>query len=201
MSSDRLQQQIAFLMELDKLKTVYRRSYLAADPSRQENDAEHMWHISVMALVLQEYCPPETNINRVIRLLLMHDVVEIDAGDVSVYLRQNNLDLVEKEKQAARRIFGLLPADQAQEMLGAWTEFEDAKTAEARFARAVDRIMPILLNYYTQGKTWQDVRATYDQVIAVNRKIGDVSPQLWEFTKQIIDDSLEKGYLLKRYNC
>jgi putative hydrolase of HD superfamily len=201
MSSKRLQQQIAFLVELDKLKTIYRRSYLATDPSRKENDAEHMWHISVMALVLQEYCPVEIDINRVIRLLLLHDVVEIDAGDVSVYLRQNNLELVEKEKQAAQRIFGLLPAGQAQEMLAAWTEFEAGQTPEARFARAVDRIMPILLNYYTQGKTWQDVKASYDQVIAVNRKIGDISPQLWDFVKQIIDDSLAKGYLLRRYNC
>jgi putative hydrolase of HD superfamily len=201
MSSKRLQQQIAFLVELDKLKTIYRRSYLATDPSRKENDAEHMWHISVMALVLQEYCPVEIDINRVIRLLLLHDVVELDAGDVSVYLRQNNLELVEKEKQAAQRIFGLLPAGQAQEMLAAWTEFEAGQTPEARFARAVDRIMPILLNYYTQGKTWQDVKASYDQVIAVNRKIGDISPQLWDFVKQIIDDSLAKGYLLRRYNC
>jgi putative hydrolase of HD superfamily len=201
MTTTRLQQQIAFLVELDKLKTIYRRSYLATDPSRKENDAEHMWHISVMALVLQEYCPVEIDINRVIRLLLLHDVVELDAGDVSVYLRQNNLELVEKEKQAAQRIFGLLPAGQAQEMLAAWTEFEAGQTPEARFARAVDRIMPILLNYYTQGKTWQDVKASYDQVIAVNRKIGDISPQLWDFVKQIIDDSLAKGYLLRRYNC
>jgi putative hydrolase of HD superfamily len=199
LETDRIQQQISFLVELDKLKTIYRRSYLAADPARKENDAEHMWHISVMALVLQEYCPVEIDINRVIRLLLVHDVVEIDAGDVSVYLRQNNQDLVEKEKKAAQRIFGLLPSNQGQELLAAWAEFEAAKTPESRYSQAIDRLMPLILNYHTQGRTWQDVGATYEQVIGINQKIGDVSPQLWEYAKKIIDDSLAKGYLKKSY--
>ena len=200
MKKTRIQKQIDFLVELDKLKTVFRRSYLAADPSRRENDAEHMWHISLMALVLREYCPLEIDINRVMHLLLVHDVVEIDAGDVSVYLRQNDRELKEKEASAARRIFGLLPAGQSSEILAVWNEFEAGQTPEARYARAIDRLMPLVLNYYTRGKTWQDVGVTYEQVIAVNRKIiEEVSPQLWNYAKGIIDDSLAKGYLGKSY--
>jgi putative hydrolases of HD superfamily len=195
MSNARLRQQIAFLVELDKLKTVYRRSYLAAAPARRENDAEHMWHISVMALVLPEYSPSEIDLNRVIRLLLVHDVVEIDAGDVSVYHRQNNQDLAEKERQAARRIFGLLPADQGPQFQADWEEFEAAQTPEARYARAVDRLMPLLLNYHTQGKTWQDVGVTYEQVKAVNRQTLEGFPVLWAYVLEILEDSVAQGYL------
>ena len=153
MSPKRLHQQIAFLVELDKLKTIYRRSYLAVIHHARKMMPSICGISVVMALVLQEYCPVEIDINRVIRLLLLHDVVEIDAGDISVYLRQNNLELVEKRKTGRSthlRIVTCRP--EPRKCWHAWTEFEAGQTPEARFARAVDRIMPILLNYYTQEK-------------------------------------------------
>jgi putative hydrolase of HD superfamily len=194
----RMQKQIDFLVELDKLKTIYRRSYLSADSSRKENDAEHMWHISIMAILLKEHCPAQVDVNRVIRLLLVHDVVEVDAGDISVYLRKDDQELRAREHKAARRIFGLLPADQGQELLEAWYEFDNAKTSEALYARAVDRLMPLVLNFYTQGKTWQDVGVSYEQVISTNQRIIEpVSPELWAYAKSMIEECLAKGYLKK----
>jgi putative hydrolases of HD superfamily len=198
LSNVRIQRQIDFLVELDKLKTIYRRSYLSADPSRKENDAEHMWHISMMAILLKEHCPAEIDINRVIRMLLVHDVVEIDAGDTSVYLRQDNQELRGREQRAAERIFSLLPAEQGQELLEAWQEFDNAKTPEALYAHAVDRLMPLVLNFYTRGKTWQDVGVSYEQVISINRKaIEPISVELWAYAESMIDNCLAKGYLKK----
>lgn len=197
MVQDRLRQQIEFLVEIDKLKTVLRRSYLSADPDRHENSAEHSWHVMVMAAVLQEHCPASIDINRVFKMLLIHDIVEIDAGDISVYKRQNSKAIAEKEKNAAGRIFGLLPPDQRQGFLELWNEFEARSTADARFARAVDRLEPLIQNYYTQGKTWRLDGITYDKVISINQKIVASSPVLWEFASSLIEDSVKKGYLKK----
>jgi putative hydrolase of HD superfamily len=194
---DRLRKQIEFLVEIDKLKNVLRRSYLSADPTRRENSVEHSWHIMVMATILQEHCPDSIDINRVIKMLLIHDIVEIDAGDVSVYKRQNSTAIAAKEKSAADRIFGLLPDDQCQGFLELWNEFEARSTADARFARAVDRLEPLIQNYYTQGKTWRLDGITYDKVIAINQKIVGSSPSLWKFASSLIEDSVEKGYLKK----
>jgi len=197
MEPDRLPKQIDFLIELDKLKTIFRRSYLAADHSRRENDAEHMWHVSLAALVLAEYAPPGLDLNRVLRLLLVHDVVEIDAGDMSVYLRQNNPGLAAREQKAAERIFGLLPHDQAAELRAWWAEFEAGVTPEARFAKALDRLIPLLFNYYTGGKTWHDVNVTFEQVKAVNRPVLEPFPALWAYACRILDECVKKGYLNK----
>jgi putative hydrolases of HD superfamily len=199
LDSARLKQQATFLVELDKLKTIYRNSYLTADASRREDDAEHSWHISLMAIILREHCPFVIDINRVIYLLLIHDIVEIDAGDISVFHNTNPQNKLEKEQNAAERIFSLLPDDQKQPMLNAWHEFEAGVTSESRYANIMDRMEPLLQNYYTQGKRWQKDQITYDQVMQVNRKIGDVSPQLWEYAQQLINDSLTKGYLQKSY--
>lgn len=197
MLEKRLQQQIDFLVELDKNKNIFRNSYITAIPRRKENDAEHMWHISVMALVMQEYSPREIDINHVLRMLLVHDVVEIDAGDVSVYHRQNDPHLADRETAAAQRIFSLLPEDQVNEFRPLWEEFEAAQSAEAKFARAVDRLMPLLLNYQTAGRTWQDLGVTYEQVFSSNRKTLEPIPALWEYAQFIINDSVVKGYLKK----
>jgi putative hydrolase of HD superfamily len=197
MASDRIQQQIAFIMELDKLKTIYRRAYLAADASRREDDAEHSWHVAIMANILQEYSPAFIDINRVIRILLIHDIVEIDAGDVSIYHRTNPQEIAEKEHQAAVRIFGLLPVDQRAKMMDLWNEFEASQTPESRFAKAMDRLIPLLHNYYTQGKRWKEDGITYEQVMEINRKIEETSPELWTYAKSLIEDSLAKGFLKK----
>lgn len=199
MDNERLQRQCAFLVELDRLKTIYRNSFLTTDVSRREDDAEHSWHITLMAIVLREYCPLEIDINRVIYLLLVHDVVEIDAGDISVFHNLNPQNKLEKEQKAAERIFSLLPGDQKQTMLAAWQEFEDGITQESRYAKIMDRMEPLLQNYYTQGKRWQKDRITYAQVMKINLKIGDISPQLWQYAQQLINESLAKGYLKKSY--
>jgi putative hydrolase of HD superfamily len=199
LENKRLLQQSAFLLELDKLKTIFRRSFLASAPSRCENDAEHSWYISIMAIVLQEYCASEINVSRVIGMLLVHDVVEIDAGDISVFHNPNPEAKFEKEEKATHRLFGMLPEDQYLQLLKLWHEFEDGVTPESRYARIMDRMEPLLQNYYTQGKRWQEDKITLDQVINVNRIIEDVSPQLWEYAQLLISDSLARGYLKKSY--
>jgi putative hydrolases of HD superfamily len=197
MTDRRLEQQINFIMELDRLKNVFRNSYVTGLTRRKENDAEHMWHISMMTLVLQEYSPQEIDVNHVLRMLLVHDVVEIDAGDVSVYARQYDKGLAERETAAAKRIFGILPEDQAVQLRGLWEEFEAAQTPEAKFARVMDRLMPLLLNYHTQGQTWQDLKVHYQQVLESNRRTLEAAPALWDYARRLLDDSLQKGYIEK----
>ncbi|MBN1188474.1 MAG: HD domain-containing protein [Dehalococcoidales bacterium] len=192
---DRLQRQIDFLVEIDKLKTIYRRAYLAADPQRRENSAEHSWHVSVIAMVLGEFAPPEVDISRVIRLLLVHDIVEIDAGDTGIYDKKAFRYKNERENRAAERIFSLLPEDQCQELKSLWQEYESGTSPEATFARAVDRLMPLLHNYYTGGKRWREDGITFEQVYAVNRIISQGSPRLWQLAQNLIRDSQAKGYL------
>jgi len=195
MAEERLARQIEFVVEIDRLKTIYRRSYLASDSSRRENSAEHSWYVANTAMVLAEYCPEEIDLSHVLKMLLIHDIVEIDAGDTGAYDSIGALDKEDREKQAAERIFNLLPADQAQEIHELWVEFEVRITPEARFARAVDRLMPLLLNYYTQGKTWHKDGITYEQVLEVNQIIRDGSPELWEFVLAMIEDCVAEGYL------
>jgi putative hydrolases of HD superfamily len=195
MTKDRLQQQMNFLVEMDKLKTVYRRAYLAADPQRRENTAEHSWHVAMMALILQETAGEEIDISRVIRMLLVHDIVEIDAGDTGIYDKKASLDKAVREKRAAERIFSLLPEDQQLEISGLWDEYEKGISAEARFARAVDRLIPLIHSYYTGGKRWQEDGITFEQVYAVNQTISQNCPRLWQFAQSLIYDSVSKGYL------
>jgi putative hydrolase of HD superfamily len=195
MKDDRLKQQMAFLVEIDKLKTVLRRAYLAADPERRENSAEHSWHVAVMALVLAETSSEEIDVSRVIRMLLVHDLVEIDAGDTGIYDIKASLDKAEREKRAAERIFALLPADQRREIGELWQEFEGGISAEAKFGRAVDRLIPLIHNYHTGGKRWKEDGISYEQVWKVNSVIRDSSPRLWQFAQALIDDAAAKGYM------
>lgn len=191
---DRLSQQIAFILELDKLKSILRRSYLTHNP-RRENSAEHSWHIALAALTLAEYANEPVEIGHVIKLLLIHDIVEIDAGDTFVYDAIANLDQHDRETLAAQRVFGLLPADQRDHYLGLWREFEERTTAEAKFARAVDRLLPVLHNCYTQGRGWQENKIHQSQVLTVNRIIEEGSTELWRFIQGKIQEAVDEGYL------
>ena len=190
----RLSRQIEFSLEIDKLKGVLRQTILLHS-SRQENAAEHSWHIAVMAGLLREYAVERVDIDRVIKMLLVHDLVEIDAGDVMIYDRARREEMKKREEQAARRIFGLLPADQAKEMRLLWDEYEARETPEARFAFAMDRIQPLLHNLNTQGLMWRKHGISRDQVIEVNRPIRDAVPALWEYLSALIDEAAAKGCL------
>lgn len=194
--TDRLSQQLAFIAEIDKLKHILRQTWLL-DSSRQENDAEHSWHIAVMALLLAEHADQPVDIARVVKMLLIHDVVEIDAGDTFIYDEAGHQDKEEREQRAADRLFGLLPPDQAAELRGLWDEFEARETPEARYAAAIDRLQPLMHNCLTEGKAWRAHGVTADKVLAMNgARIGAASAALWQAAEAMIRDAVEKGYLL-----
>ncbi len=192
-STDRLARQLAFVVEIDKLKQVFRQTYLM-DESRKENDAEHSWHFAMMASLLAEYAADEIDLFRVVKMALLHDLVEIDAGDVVVYDAAARAGQAEKEQAAAERIFGLLPDDHRDELRALWEEFEARQTPEARFAKAVDRLGPILHNYCTQGRAWQEHGVTRRLAAETNRHIADGSPALWAFVERLFEDAEQRGY-------
>ena len=185
---------IRFVVELDRLKQVLRRT-VVTDGTRRENTAEHSWHVATMALVLADTADEPVDPMRVARLLLVHDIVEIDAGDTFVYDTDGQETKAARERAAAERLFGLLPDDQGDELRAWWVEFEDGTTAEARFARALDRLQPLLLNHASAGKAWREHGITADQVRAVNAAIEDGSPALWKLAQRLIDDAVTRGWL------
>jgi putative hydrolase of HD superfamily len=192
---DPLDSQLRFLLEADKLKTVLRQSTLI-DASRQENSAEHSWHLALMALVLRDHSPPGTDLSRVIAMLLLHDLVEIDAGDLFLYAGAEAQARQEvAERAAADRIFALLPASQAEAFRALWDEFEERHTQEAKFARALDRLQPMLANYQTGGGTWLAHRVTADQVLLRVALIEDGSATLGEYARDLIARSVARGFL------
>lgn len=190
----RLDQQIAFIREMDALKNIIRQTWLT-DQSRRENSAEHSWHLATMALLLQEYAAETVDVARVIQMALVHDLVEIDAGDTFVYDAVGEQDKAEREQRAADRLFGLLPEDQHKEIRELWEEFEARETAEARFAAALDRLQPILHNFWTQGRAWRAHGITARQVRQSNCHMADGSPQLWQFVERLIEQAVANGYL------
>ena len=192
-TTDRLKQQIAFLLEIDKLKSILRQTYLINEP-RHENSAEHSWHLAMAALILAEHANTPVDSLRVLKMLLVHDVVEIDAGDTYVYGVQTEKAAL--EDAAAKRIFGLLPDDQREEVRGLWDEFEARETPEAKFAAGLDRIMPILHNYHTEGHSWRKHGITRSQVLERNGHTTEGSEMIWEYIKEVIDDATAKGYLI-----
>ncbi|MEH2322727.1 MAG: HD domain-containing protein [Nostoc sp.] len=194
MQINRLTQQIQFIIEIDQLKQVMRQT-LIIDGSRRENSAEHSWHLAVMAIALAEYAPEGVNILHAIKMLLIHDLVEIDAGDTFCYDVQANHSKAEREAQAALRLFGLLPADQARELRLLWDEFEAAETTTAKFAAALDRIQPLLHNQQTQGGTWRIHGIRRDQVMKRVAPVETGAPELWPFILQLIDDCVTAGYI------
>ena len=168
------------------------------DASRQENDAEHSWHLALMAVVLSEYADGgNVDVARVIRMVLVHDLVEIDAGDTYCYDEAGNRDKAQRELAAADRLFNLLPPDQAAEIRSLWEEFEAAWTPEARFANALDRLQPLMHNAFTRGAMWQRHGIVSSQVVARNRRIGDGAPDLWAFARELIEEAVRKGHLAR----
>jgi putative hydrolase of HD superfamily len=193
--NDRLERQLRFIRELDRLKSVRRQTWLM-DTSRKENSAEHSWHIAVMAMVLGEYAADgEVDVNRVIQMLLVHDIVEIDAGDTFCYDTAAVDGQHAREQAAAQRLFGLLPADIGRGLAALWEEFEARATPEARLANALDRLQPILNNYHTDGKSWQANGIVRDQVVARNRVMAQGAPALWEYIEDLLDKAVAKGIL------
>lgn len=186
---------MAFVLEVDKLKEVLRRTRLPHS-RRLENSAEHTWHIVLMAVTLAEHADTaQLDLGRVLRMLLVHDLVEIDAGDTFGYDTAAHADKHEREVRAAERLFGLLPEDQAVEFRALWDEFEAVATAEARFALAMDRLQAVMLNAASAGGSWREHRVTYDRVVARNRVIADASPLLWQFALRLLDDAVKNGHL------
>lgn len=188
------EKQLAFIMELDKIKHVTRQNYLA-DGSRKENDAEHSWHLALMAFVLAEYANEKVDVLKTIKMVILHDVVEIDAGDTYAYDAEANYDKKERELKAAERIFGLLPPEQAEEYRKLWDEFEEMETPEAKFANTLDKIQPFLLNAASGGKSWKEHGVRKSQVLERNSRTSEGSESLWEYVKQQIDFQTRNGNL------
>lgn len=190
----RLQQQFDFIREIDKLKQIVRRTLLL-DQSRCENDAEHSWHLAMMALLLQEYANQPVDITRVVEMVLVHDLVEIDAGDTYIYDEEGLRSKAEREERAAERIFGLLPADQGARLRALWDEFEAQETADAAFALAIDRLQPLLHNYHTRGQSWRQHGISRAQVVTHQEVIAEGSVVLWDYCERLIADAVAQGFL------
>ena len=197
MDGNRLEQQMRFLVEVDKMKSVYRRTILI-DKTRRESDAEHSWHFALMAMLLEEYADPEkVDCARVIRMALVHDLIEIYAGDTFAYDVQGNQDKRQRETEAADKLFALLPEDQAAEIRALWEEFDAMETPDAQYAAAIDRLQPFLNNYLTQGHTWGLGGVKSAQVYERMDPIRVALPEVWPFVDKMIQESIEKGYLEK----
>lgn len=186
---------IGFLMEIDKLKRVQRRSKIIGS-ERHEDSAEHSWHFAVAAMALAPYAGEGVDIQRVIQMALIHDIVEIDAGDVMVYDLSARLAIHDQEVAAARRIFGLLPEPQRQQFHDLWLEYEAGETANAQFALMLDRIMPILMNLHNDGQSWVENGIRLEQVLGRADFIAKINPELWQYLKQHLEEAKAKGWLL-----
>lgn len=193
--SGRLKRQVEFLLEIDQLKQISRQTILL-DRSRHENSGEHSWHIALSAMIFSEYAGANgVKLDRVLRMLLLHDLVEIDAGDTYCYDERAGVGQHERERVAAERIFGLLPADQVQGFRSLWDEFENAETPEARYAHAMDRFQAFLHNYFTQGEVWRRHGIRRQQVIQRMQPMERGAPLLWDYVRTLIDDAVQKGFL------
>ncbi|TOM56108.1 phosphohydrolase [Vibrio parahaemolyticus] len=192
---DRLEKQLALLIELDKLKSVLRRTRVKSAEGRLENSGEHSWHVALMAVLMEEHANAPVDICRVMKMLLIHDVVEIDAGDTFVYDTAAKKEQAEKEIEAAERLFGMLPTEQGQELLALWQEFEAAQSDDAKYAKALDRLIPMLLNYHNNGQSWKENSVTREQALTINKRIEFGSVTLWDKAKELIEEATEKGWL------
>ena len=196
MSADRLARQVAFVVEMDRLKGVLRQTSLI-DGSRRENTAEHSWHLAMAALALAEHAPAGTDLARALHMVLVHDVVEIDAGDTFGFDEVGYLDKEERETRAAERLFGLLPPDQAAELRALWNEFEAGTTPEARFAVVLDRLQPLLVNFNSAGGTWKLHGITLSQLRRRMAPIEAGAPGLWPWVERTIEEACERGYVVR----
>jgi putative hydrolases of HD superfamily len=190
----RLADQLGFVLEVDRLKSVVRRGYVA-DGSRRENTAEHSWTLALMALVLAEHAAEPVDVATVVRMVVIHDLVEVDAGDTYVYDDAGGASKDVRERAAADRLYGLLPADQGAELRALWDEFEHGTSPEARFARSVDRFAGFLLNHASGGRAWRENDVAADRVHAVNQAIEPGSPALWAEVQRRLGDALDRGWI------
>ena len=194
---NRLARQIAFIIECDKLKEVFRQT-INTGSRRAENDAEHSWHLCLCVIVLAEHAnAPNLDVLRVLKMLIVHDLVEIDAGDTFAYDAAAMAGQHAREAVAAERIFGLLPPDQAAEFRALWDEFESKETPEAKFATAADRFQPMLLNCRSQGAAWNRHGVTHDRVLARNRQIADGCSELWNYAEKMLQEIVDAGHLAR----
>ena len=189
---ERIEQQVAFAVEIDKVKNIFRQTWLS-DGKRKENDAEHAWHAALMAVLLAEYSNEPVDTLKVVKMLLIHDLVEIDAGDSYAYDEAAQATAHEREQKAADRIFGMLPKDQEEEFRSLWDEFEEYETPEARFAHVMDNFQPLLLNDAADGKGWKEHQVKRANIEKRNRKTSKGSKRINEYIEQIIDRNIEKG--------
>ena len=191
----RLGKQIQFILEVDKLKDVFRQSYILSE-NRKENSAEHSWHVAVMAIVLMEHAEEPLDGILVLKMLVLHDVIEIDAGDSYFFDDHARADQAERENKGAQRLFSLLPSDQTDALRKIWNEFEAAVSAEARFAKSMDRLMPLLHNYHTRGRSWKEHGITSKMVVSRLEKDLIRGPKVfWEYARSLIADAVRQGYL------
>jgi putative hydrolase of HD superfamily len=193
-NATRLDAQIGFIIEIDKLKQVMRRTQIM-DGSRHENSAEHSWHLALMAITLGEHAPAPLNLGRVIRMLVVHDLVEIDAGDTFAFDAEGHLTKTEREQAAADRIFGLLPDDQRDDIRELWEEFEAVETAEARYALAIDRLEPLLCNLNNGGGTWRQYGITRTAVLKRMDPIREGAPGVWPYVVSAVNTATEAGWI------
>jgi len=194
MQLNQLLKQIEFIKEIDKLKYIQRKTKLF-NSNRNENDAEHSWHLAMMVLILAEHSNASIDILKVLKMVLIHDIVEIDAGDTFLYDTTKNHVNTEEELIAAHRIFGILPESQAQEFISIWQEFEEGKSNEAKFAKTMDRLEPILQNMSNNGGTWAEFNVSYDTVIEKTKGIVKGSTTIWEYTENQLHEAVDKGIL------
>lgn len=194
MFNERLEKQIEFIKETDRLKSIKRQTLLINE-DRQENDAEHSWHLALLAFLLSEYANEKIDVLKTMKMVLIHDIVEIDAGDTYCYDEEGYKTKAEREKKAADRIFGILPDDQCEELKSLWEEFEDMNTAEAKFACVLDRFQPIVLNYSKGGISWKNHKVKRSQVENRNSCTRYGSEKLYDYIMNIISDAAEKGML------
>jgi len=194
--SDKLLKQIEFIKEIDKIKYIQRKTKLF-NSDRPENDAEHSWHLALMAIVLSGHANEFVDLLKVVKMVLIHDIVEIDAGDTFIYDTEKKHTNTDAERLAAQRIFGILPAEQAEELVTIWEEFEAGQTHEAKFARAMDRLEPLLQNSSNNGGTWNEPGVNYKKVYAKKSVIKDGSAVLWEYAEKLIDAGVASGILKK----
>lgn len=197
MQSEDLLKQIRFIKEIDKIKYILRRTKLF-NSDRPENDAEHSWHLAMMTIVLAGHSDTPVDVLKVLKMVLIHDIVEIDAGDTFIYDTQKSHTNTDNETIAAKRIFGLLPDEQAEELIAIWQEFEEGQSNEAKFAKTMDRLEPLLQNTSNNGGTWREFDVDYNKVYEKKKVIRESSPSLWSYAEKLINESVDKGILKKK---
>lgn len=195
--NERFEKQLGFLIEIDKMKTVFRQTLLI-DKSRRENDAEHSWHFALMSMILYEYADQtKVDLTRVLKMALIHDLIEIYAGDTFAYDEKGNETKESREKKAAEQLFSILPQDQDHEIRSLWQEFDLMETMDAQYAAAIDRLQPFINNYMTEGHTWKLGNVSSEKVYKRMEMVRIAIPELWPFVVETINKSIEKGYLQK----